>query len=67
MTASEAIQASIRENRIVTIYAEDASEELIEALAGASVDNVLNNEIHEFWGDDGEGEEEWRVHVEVPV
>lgn len=64
MTALEAIEQSIREDRIVTLTA--ASEQDIYQLTVDCDDHVTNGPVHEFWGestDDDGPQGTWRVHV----
>ena len=74
MTAQQAIEASINEDRIVRLHHANGGDAFVEALNTLSAecdDNVSyvgpeedGTYIYEYWGDqDGE---EWRVHVIGP-
>lgn len=64
MTYSQAIDMSIRENRIVTIAADDATDELRMYLECACTGYHEGQDVTEYWGGE-RPEDEWRVHVEV--
>ena len=55
-TINQAIQDSIATDAIIYV---DNTEENIDALYEACIDNVEANGILEFWGDD------WRIHIDT--
>lgn len=64
MTALEAIEQSIREDKIVTL--DRASSQDIYQLSVDCDDSVVNDDVTEYWGSSTDEEDsmgEWRVHV----
>lgn len=62
-TASKAIERSVSHNDIVTVDA-DSEGNIIAELTPMCDDHVEANGVHEFWGQDDDGNE-WRVHVRL--
>lgn len=65
---NNAINASIRENRIARITQAQifdcgSTQALIDYMLPRCEDWVANGDVIEFWGTDDDGDE-WRVHVE---
>lgn len=66
MTALEAIEQSIRENRIVTLAGSDLTGNDVYQLHVDCDGSVVNGDVTEYWGestDDDGPKGTWRVHV----
>lgn len=72
MTALEAIEQSIRENRIVTVDLQDLTGRMncvaqLQGDADDEVESIVGDDVWvEYWGTDEDTGSSWRVHVRQP-
>lgn len=61
ITAQQAIETSVMQNRIVTL---EYDQTLADSLTVLCSDETEANGIHEYWGED-DRDSEWRVHLDA--